>query len=195
MVSSPAPCCAARALLPVFTLPAVLRPLALQNPAALYRFALWAASATLCSSAKNASKPDLIITAILHTWGQELDESPSSSLPGYRQWTTAQNTWSGPKQTRWLFPVRAVAQMFRGCGLRGIAPTPPMKNSNSMVTQSPRQTAAFTELLRKLRTRRWVVFARLRGWTRPVLDYLVAIPTAWPSATDACALWTTTPGT
>jgi len=27
---------------------------------------------------------------------------------------TSQDTWAGPKQTRWLFPVQAVAQMFQG---------------------------------------------------------------------------------
>ncbi len=27
---------------------------------------------------------------------------------------TAQGTWAGPKQTRWLFPVHAVDKVFQG---------------------------------------------------------------------------------
>ena len=71
-----------RALLPVryfhwvFTLPAALRPLILQNPAPLYRLLFESASATLLQFGQQRFQAELGLTAILHTWGQNLMNHP-----------------------------------------------------------------------------------------------------------------------
>src|SRR3974390_3470971 len=60
----------------VFTLPAKLRPLALQNPAALYDLLFDSASATLLQFGQQRLGAELGITAVLHTWGQNLMHHP-----------------------------------------------------------------------------------------------------------------------
>ncbi|HWT83548.1 MAG TPA: transposase zinc-binding domain-containing protein, partial [Candidatus Methylomirabilis sp.] len=71
-----------QALLPVryfhwvFTLPAQLRPLALQNPQPLYDLLFQSASATLLQFGQQRFGAELGITAILHTWGQNLMHHP-----------------------------------------------------------------------------------------------------------------------
>jgi Putative transposase/Transposase zinc-binding domain len=190
-----------RAVLPVryfhwvFTLPAVLRPLALQNPAALYRLLFETASATLLQFGQERFQAELGITAILHTWGQNLMNHPHLHCLVTGGGLTAQNTWSGPKQTRWLFPVRAVAQMFRGKFCAGLL----QLHTNAKLQfhgrlQPLKQPTAFAQLLRDLRTQRWVVFAK-GSVVGPdhVLDYLgrythrVAISNARLRAVDPSA--------
>ena len=65
---------------------------------------------------------DLGITAVLHTWGQKLDFHPhlhcivtgGALSPDGKQWRS-------PKQRKFLFPVQAVAALFRGKFLAGLA--------------------------------------------------------------------------
>jgi hypothetical protein len=62
----------------VFTLPATLAPLALQNPAVVYDLLFKAASATLLEVAANPKRLGARIgfLAVLHTWGQNLMHHP-----------------------------------------------------------------------------------------------------------------------
>jgi hypothetical protein len=155
-----------RALLPVryfhwvFTLPAALRPLALQNPAALYQLLFEAASATLLQFGQQDFQAELGLTAILHTWGQNLMHHPHLHCLVSGGGLTAQNTWAGPKQARWLFPVRAVAQMFKGkfcAGLLKLQATGQLQFQGQLQPLAP--AAAFAQLLRQLQAQRWNVFA------------------------------------
>lgn len=156
-----------RALLPVryfhwvFTLPAALRPLALQNPAALYQLLFEAASATLLQFGQQDFQAELGLTAILHTWGQNLMHHPHLHCLVSGGGLTAQNTWAGPKQARWLFPVRAVARMFKGkfcAGLLKLQATGQLQFQGQLQPLAP--AAAFAQLLRQLQARRWNVFAK-----------------------------------
>jgi len=145
----------------VFTLPAKLRPLALQNPAALYRLLFESASATLLQFGQQRFGAELGLTAILHTWGQNLMNHPHLHCLVTGGGLTAQNTWTGPKQARWLFPVRAVAQMFQGkfcAGLLQLHATAKLQFHGELEPLG--QSAAFAQLLRELQTQRWVVFAK-----------------------------------
>jgi hypothetical protein len=158
----------------VFTLPAALRPLALQNPAQLYRLLLDSASATLLQFGQERFRAELGITAILHTWGQNLMHHPHLHCLVTGGGLTPQNTWAGPKQTRWLFPVQAVAQMFQGkfcAGLLKLHATEKLQfHGQCQPLQGPAQFAAF---LRQIRSQRWIVFAK-GSVVGPdcVLDYL-----------------------
>lgn len=169
-----------QALLPVryfhwvFTLPATLRPLALQNPRRLYDLLFESASATLLHFGQERFGAELGITAILHTWGQNLVNHPHLHCLVSGGGLTAQNTWAGPKQARWLFPVRAVGQVFRAkfcAGLLQLHATDQLHFQGQL--QSLSQADAFAELLRQLQTQRWVVFAK-GSVVGPdhVLDYL-----------------------
>ena len=169
-----------QALLPVryfhwvFTLPAKLRPLALQNPQALYTLLFESASATLLHFGQERFDAQLGITAILHTWGQNLMNHPHLHCLVTGGGLTAQNTWTGPKQARWLFPVRAVGLVFRAkfcAGLLQLHATGQLRFQGQL--QSLGQAAAFAQLLRQLQAQRWVVFAK-GSVVGPdhVLDYL-----------------------
>jgi len=158
----------------VFTLPAGLRPLALQNPAALYDLLFQCASATLLQFGQQRFGAELGITAILHTWGQNLVDHPHLHCLVTGGGLTAQNSWAGPKQARWLFPVHAVGDLFRGkfCArLLQLHTTGRLQFHGRL--QPLVQAAAFSELLRQLRAQRWVVFAKgsVVG-PQHVLDYL-----------------------
>jgi hypothetical protein len=158
----------------VFTLPARLRPLALQNPAALYQLLFESTSATLLEFGRERFAAELGITAILHTWGQNLMNHPHLHCLVTGGGLTAQNTWAGPKQARWLFPVQAVGQMFRGKFCAGLLKLHTTGKLQFHGQQQPlEELAAFTQLLRQLRTQRWVVFAK-GSVVGPdhVLDYL-----------------------
>jgi hypothetical protein len=158
----------------VFTLPAPLRPVARQNPAALYRLLFESASVTLLQFGQERFGAQLGLTAILHTWGQNLMHHPHLHCLVTGGGLTAQNTWAGPQQTRWLFPVHAVGAMFRGkfcAGLLQLQAAGQLQFHGQL--QPLRDPAAFAALLRQLRSRRWVVFAKgsVVG-PEAVLDYL-----------------------
>jgi len=190
-----------RALLPVryfhwvFTLPAPLRPLILQNPAPLYRLLFDSASATLLEFGQQRFQAQLGLTAILHTWGQNLTNHPHLHCLVTGGGLTAQNTWAGPQQTRWLFPVHAVAKRFQGKFCAGLLHLHASGQLQFHGQLQPLQDAvAFADLLRQVRTRRWVVFAK-GSVVGPdaVLDYLgrythrVAITNARLRALDPIA--------
>ena len=119
-----------QALLPVryyhwvFTLPAALRPLALQNQKPIYTLLFEAASATLLQFGGERLGARLGVTALLHTWGQNLLEHPHLHCivtgGGLALEPGPTPVWRGPKQARYLFPVRAVAAMFQGKFLAGL---------------------------------------------------------------------------
>jgi hypothetical protein len=105
----------------VFTLPHELHPLLLRNQAVLYRLLFDGAAATLMEFARSRLGGAPGITAILHTWGQQLTYHPhlhciitAGALSDDAQ------TWTAPKQRRYLFPEAAVAALFRGKFLAGL---------------------------------------------------------------------------
>jgi hypothetical protein len=146
----------------------------LQNPAPLYRLLFESASATLLQFGQERFQAELGLTAILHTWGQNLMHHPHLHCLVTGGGLTAQNTWAGPKQARWLFPVHAVADMFRGkfcAGLLQLQATGKLLFHGQL--QSLQEPSAFAALLRQARSVRWVVFAK-GSVVGPdcVLDYL-----------------------
>ena len=158
----------------VFTLPAALRPLVLQNPAALYQLLFESASATLLQFGQERFAAELGLTAILHTWGQNLMNHPHLHCLVTGGGLTAQNTWAGPQQARWLFPVRAVAKMLQGkfcAGLLQLHTVGKLQFFGEL--QHLQNPGAFAALLPQLRSRPWVVFAK-GSVVGPdhVLDYL-----------------------
>lgn len=180
----------------VFTLPGQLRPLALQNPAALYHLLFDTASATLLQFGRQRWGAQLGLTALLHTFGQTLMDHPHLhclvSGGGLALDPAGLPQWHGPQQTRWLFPVQAVRDMFRGKFLDGLQhrfATGQLQFHGQLAwLQDP---PAFAQFLRSLRPKRWVVFAKgsVAG-PEAVLEYLgrytyrVAISNSRLSALD-----------
>jgi hypothetical protein len=111
----------------VFTLPHELCPLALHRPRVVYDLLFRMASQTLAAFGRDPrffsgkTGGTLGITAILHTWGQNLSLHPhlhcvvtggALSPDGQR--------FARPRQPGFLFPVRALAKVFRGKFLAGL---------------------------------------------------------------------------
>jgi hypothetical protein len=100
----------------VFTLPAVLGPIALQNPREVYGALFRASAETLQQIAADPKHlgAEIGFLAILHTWGQNLEHHPHVHcvVPG---------GGLAPDGTRWiacppgfLLPVRVLSCVFRG---------------------------------------------------------------------------------
>lgn len=161
----------------------------------LYRLLFESASATLLQFGQERFQAELGITAILHTWGQNLMHHPHLHCLVTGGGLTAQNTWAGSKQARWLFPVHAVGALFRGKFCAGLLQLQAQGKLQFHGRLEPLRNAdAFAALLQQARSRRWVVFAK-GSVVGPdcVLDYLgrythrVAISNSRPRGLDETA--------
>ena len=168
-----------RSLLPisyyhcVFTLPPELNSLMLANQRKLYPLLFDCAAQSLLEFGRNRLKGDLGITAVLHTWGQMLDFHPhlhcivtgGALSPHGKQWRS-------PKQRKFLFPVQAVAALFRGKFLAGLAQ---MLDAGELhlpdsELKIPANRARWFSLLY---SKRWVLYAKCPfGGALQVLRYL-----------------------
>jgi hypothetical protein len=100
----------------VFTLPATLGPIALQNPREVYGLLFRAAAETLQQIAADPNHlgAEIGFLAVLHTWGQNLEHHPHvhCAVPG---------GGLSPDGSRWIacppgffLPVRVLSRVFRG---------------------------------------------------------------------------------
>jgi hypothetical protein len=99
----------------VFTLPHTLNRWVQLHPLVIYRLLFHSVWNTLKRFAMNARRlgGELGMTAVLHTWGQNLNQHvhlhcliPGGALNSEGQWTQARG--------HYLFPVRALSRTFRG---------------------------------------------------------------------------------
>jgi hypothetical protein len=106
----------------VFTLPAAIGAIAYQNKAKVYGLLFTAAAETLTTIAADQKHlgADIGVTAVLHTWGQNLDHHPHVHciLPG---------GGISPDRDRWVrcrpnffLPVRVLSRLFRRLFLEGL---------------------------------------------------------------------------
>jgi hypothetical protein len=160
----------------VFTLPHALNALARVNPHRLYALLFHAAAATLQGFARDPRHlgAELGVTAVLHTWGQNLSEhlhvhcvvtGGGLSADG-RQWVSTRRGF--------LFPVRALSQVFRGkflAGLRQLRARGRLQFAGDSAVLA--DEAGWTDWLRALRATDWVVYAKPPfGGPARVLKYL-----------------------
>jgi len=160
----------------VFTLPHALNALAQGNPRLLYTLLFHATADTLTTFARDPRYlgGDLGVTAILHTWGQNLSQhlhlhcvvTGGALAPDSSRWLSA--------PPGFLFPVRALAQVFRGKYLDALRRA---FHAGQLVfagsTAPLADPSAFAEWLSQLRQPDWVVYAK-RPFAGPeqVLEYL-----------------------
>lgn len=158
----------------VFTLPEELHALVLLNPTRLYPLLFDCASQALLEFGRNRLGGDLGITAVLHTWGQQLNFHPHlhAIVTGGALRADGQS-WRAPKQRKFLFPIRALAALFRGKflhGLKGMLDgADPLRLPNACLRPGP----ARSRWLSHLYAQRWVLYAkRPFGGPEQVLGYL-----------------------
>ena len=158
----------------VFTLPHELNPLIQHNQARLYALLFASAAATLLAFGRNNLKATLGITAVLHTWSQNLLDhyhlhcvvtGGGLALDG-QQWV--------PLDIRWLFPVRALSLVFRAKFRDGLQQL--FDEGHLQFPKAEPQLAdpaVFTRWRHHLCRHKWVIYAK-RPFAGPqaVLAYL-----------------------
>ena len=147
----------------VFTLPHALNPLAQSHPRLIYRLLFHAAASTLTRFGRDPRHlgGDLGVTAVLHTWGQTLTQhvhvhcvvTGGALAPAGARWI--------PARPSFLFPVRALAKVFRGRFLAGLqrAFDRGQLHLTGSLAALP-EPVAFAAWLAELRQPAWVVYCK-----------------------------------
>jgi hypothetical protein len=147
----------------VFTLPATIAALAFQNKAKVYGLLFQTAAETLTTIAADPKHlgAEIGVTAVLHTWGQNLDHHPHVHciVPG---------GGLSPDRARWVgcrpgffLPVRVLSRLFRRLFLEGLVAAfdaGELQFFGELARLEERE--AFLGYLAPHRTREWVVFAK-----------------------------------
>jgi hypothetical protein len=169
-----------RSLLPttyyhcVLTLPEDLNALVLANPTRLYPLLFNSAAQSLLQFGRNRLQGDLGISAVLHTWGQQLNFHPHLHciVTGGALSSDGQR-WRSPKQRKFLFPVKALGALFRGKFLDGVNKMLEDPRALRLPDQSLGDPQVRRRWFSKLYAQKWVVYAkRPFGGPEQVLNYL-----------------------
>jgi hypothetical protein len=160
----------------VFTLPAALHPLMLRNPERLYDLLFQAASQTLLQLAADPDRlgAQLGMTAILHTWSQNLLFHPHLHC-------VVTGGGLSPDGTRWVstrpgyfLPVKVLGRLFRGkflAGLQALYEAGHLRLDGNVATLA--DASAFRRWLTPLYRQNWVVYAKAPfGGPEQVFRYL-----------------------
>jgi hypothetical protein len=167
----------------VFTLPAALGPLALQNQRVLYDLLLRTAWETV---RELASDPHYLgatvgLLAVLHTWGQTLCHHPHVHCVVTGGGRACDVNGRAEEPPRWLscrpgffLPVRVLSRLFRGkylAGLRAAYERGDVSCHGQLAALA--EPAAFAAWLAPLYAQDWVVYAKAPfGGPEQVLKYL-----------------------
>jgi hypothetical protein len=147
----------------VFTLPAALGAIAYQNKAKLYGLLFTAAAETLTTIAGDPKHlgADIGVTAVLHTWGQNLQHHPhlhcivpgGGLTPDGERWIACQNGF--------FLPVRVLSRLFRRLFLQGLEAMHAADELQFFADLSKLKHAnAWRAYLPPLRNSEWVVYAK-----------------------------------
>jgi hypothetical protein len=160
----------------VFTLPHTLNALAQGNPRVLYTLLFRAAADTLLTFGRDARHlgGTIGVTAILHTWGQNLSQhlhlhclvTGGALAADSSRWIAGRSSF--------LFPVRAMSMVFRAKYLAGLQHAFDVGQLSFVGGTTDLATRhAFTGFLGQLRAVHWIVYAK-RPFAGPeqVLSYL-----------------------
>ena len=157
----------------VFTLPAAIGALAYRNKAKVYGLLLAVAAETLTTIAADSKHlgADIGVTAVLHTWGQNLNHHPHVHciVPG---------GGIAPHRDRWvrcrqnfLLPVRVLSRLFRRLFLQRLEAMHAAGELQFLAELKAQD--AFRAYLAPLRKTEWVVYAKQPfAGPKQVLAYL-----------------------
>jgi hypothetical protein len=147
----------------VFSIPAELADIALQNKAQIYDLLFRTASETMLTIAADPRHlgARIGITAVLHTWGSALTHHPhihmivpggGISLDGTR-WVSSRASF--------LLPVRVLSKLFRRLFLTRLVELYAAGDLNFFGGQAGlRDRRVFLRLIAKMRQKNWVVYAK-----------------------------------
>lgn len=160
----------------VFTLPHELNPIARVNPKVIYNLlnkAAWKTVKTLGADEKRLNGK-MGMMSFLHTWGQQVNHHIHLHciVPGGAI-SNSQKKWH-PAKSSYLFPVRAMSRMFRGCYVSALRRA---YQNGELEFQGKSSDLAeekvFGQLLDELMKKEWVVYCKKPLPSgKPVLNYL-----------------------
>jgi len=160
----------------VFTLPAQLAPMALQNKKLIYGLLLRASAETLLEVARDPKHlgAEIGFFGVLHTRSQKLTLHPhvhcvipaGGLSPNHTHWVKSQN--------RFFLPIRVLSRVFRGKFVAGLRQALQNGSLNFCGNLAPlAHPKTFAAWLRLLFRKDWVVYAkRPFGGPEYVLQYL-----------------------
>lgn len=142
----------------VFTLPDVLNPIALQNPRVVYDMLFQATAETLTELAADPRYlgAQIGMTAILHTWGQNLLFHPPLHCVVPGGGLTPTGEWRGTSG-RFFLPVKVLSRKFRGKFL-ALLQAAPLECFGELTALS--DPTVFRTWLSALYQREWVVYCK-----------------------------------
>jgi hypothetical protein len=156
----------------VFTLPHLLNPLVRQNRKVLYKLLFDSAAETLLEVGQRRFGGQIGLTAVLHTWSQNLGDHyhvhciVTGGALGAQGWKSA--------PAHYLFSVRALSLVFRGKFCSALERLFGEKALECHGELEPlAQESNFRKLLRQAARPKWVVYAKKPfGGPMQVLEYL-----------------------
>ena len=154
----------------VFTLPQELRALARKNPKRMYDLLLASAARTLLDFGHSRLHAELGVTCVLHTWTRDLRFHPHIHCIVTAGGLDDDGHWV-PARSRFLFPVKAMAIVFRGKLLEGLAQL--HQGHQLTLPDHCADPAKFADLRSRLYQKPWVVYAKQPfGGPEQVFAYL-----------------------
>ncbi len=160
----------------VFTLPALLRPIAYHNKAKVYGLLFATVAETLTKIAADPKHlgANIGVISVLHTWGQQLDHHPHihSIVPGGGL-SPEGDRWI-PSRSNFFVSVNVLSELFRRLFLTGLGKLHAAGDLQFFGDHSALADAVtFAKLLTRAANKDWVVFAK-RPFAGPeqVLAYL-----------------------
>jgi hypothetical protein len=160
----------------VFTLPALLAPLALQNKKLLYGLLLRASAETLLEVARDPRHlgAEIGFFSVLHTWSQRLSLHPHVHCVIPAGGLSLDHTHWVRSPNRFFLPLKVLSRVFRGkfvAGLKQAFQSGCLRFPEKMTLLA--QPEIFAAWLRLLFRNDWVVYAkRPFGGPEYVLHYL-----------------------
>lgn len=145
----------------VFTLPHALLPLLHYNRALLLNLLFRSASRTLLEFGRRHLRGEIGVLAVLHTWGQTLSEHPHVHCIVTGGALAADQTRWTPCRNGFLFPVRALAEVFRGKyidALERVHRSGKLRFGGEMAALG--EPESFGARIQGLYQGRWVVYAK-----------------------------------
>jgi hypothetical protein len=147
----------------VFSIPAELADIALQNKAQIYDLLFRTASETMLTIAADPRHlgARIGITAVLHTWGSALTHHPHIHMIVPGGGISLDGTHWVSSRASFLLPVRVLSKLFRRLFLTRLVELYAAGDLNFFGGQAGlRDRRVFLRLIAKMRQKNWVVYAK-----------------------------------
>lgn len=142
----------------VFTLPDILNPVVYQNQRTAYNLMFKAVWETLheLSSDKKYLGAEIGVTAVLHTWGQQLAYHPHIHCIVSGGGITKDGKWI-PSRKKFFLPMRVMAKLFRGKFLASLRQSKLEFFNESAYLNDP---VNFDQFIRTCYEKEWIVYSK-----------------------------------